>query len=791
MKIKLNSRIKFSLAFLGIYILIMIFAESIIGIYSYNVVRGQADSYLYSSGSTKASHIRTFITDQETTAKILAAASIFRDFIATPNDVAIKNKINQRFERTLQVDQNIVEVFIVDSRGIVIGSSDVSQEGKDISQDQLFNKSQKDVYFKDVYFSQKSDMLVYSVSAPVIDETTNTFLGESVIVYNPKNFYSVVAAGDGLGKSEESFLINSSKYFLTPSHFLGDAVILNRKVQTKSSDDCFSQREIDYVGKFGYSGLNDQEPNYFTSENDYRGVGVISTHYYIPETGWCLISKVDSSDLLSSNINLILIISVVFGSSMLMFMAATYLASKRINKPIIKLKEYAERLRQGDLEGFVLSGDNENDMSELSQTMNDISKAISSSRSEVDKKVEEQNKEILKKDEALETRQRAITNVLEDIKDEKDKAVALTEELKKFELAVAGASDHIVITDPNGIILYMNDAAAEITGFSIKESIGKKSGSPELWGGQMPKDFYIDFWNTIKVKKRSFQGIFSNIRKGGQKYEAANTVTPILGQDGEVRYFVDIGRDVTREQQIDKAKTEFVSLASHQLRTPLSAINWYAEMLIDGDAGKLNKEQMDYLSQVYNNNQRMVDLVNSLLNVSRLDLGTFAIEPEKMDIIKIAKDVIKELVPIITRKRQNITEIYQPNLPLINADPKLARIIFQNLLSNSIKYTNAKGKISISIKIKNEKYIEIKVTDNGMGIPALQQDKIFTKLFRADNVKATDTEGTGLGLYIVKSIVENAGGKIGFVSEENKGTTFTVDLPRSGMKEKKGTKKLE
>jgi signal transduction histidine kinase len=132
---------------------------------------------------------------------------------------------------------------------------------------------------------------------------------------------------------------------------------------------------------------------------------------------------------------------------------------------------------------------------------------------------------------------------------------------------------------------------------------------------------------------------------------------------------------------------------------------------------------------------------------------------------------------------------YQVDLPIVNADPKLLRIVLQNLLSNAVKYTQEKGKIDLEIK-KQDKDILIKIQDNGLGIPKRQQGKIFSKLFRADNVLGKDTDGTGLGLYIVKEVIEQSGGKIWFNSEENKGTSFFVTIPLSGMKEKKGTKVL-
>jgi len=253
-----------------------------------------------------------------------------------------------------------------------------------------------------------------------------------------------------------------------------------------------------------------------------------------------------------------------------------------------------------------------------------------------------------------------------------------------------------------------------------------------------------------------------------------------------------INRDIVdtakQTRNIESAKTDFVSLASHQLCTPLSAISWYSEMLLTGDAGELNKEQRKYLETIYRSTKRMVVLVNALLNVSRIDLGTFSIEPETTDIRKIADTVLEELPPLMKKKQLNITRHYD-EIPEFSADPNLMKIIFQNILSNSIKYTPEGGNIEVTIEKKGRK-LRIIIRDSGCGIPPEQQSRVFQKLFRADNVRRLETDGTGLGLYIVKAIIDYSGGNIWFKSDVGKGTAFYIEFPISGMNKKVGTKRL-
>jgi|GEM_PF-7043560 len=248
----------------------------------------------------------------------------------------------------------------------------------------------------------------------------------------------------------------------------------------------------------------------------------------------------------------------------------------------------------------------------------------------------------------------------------------------------------------------------------------------------------------------------------------------------------DLEEEKKKAAVVDKAKTEFVSLASHQLRTPLSTVKWYADMLIAEDVGGLNTKQKEYLGKIYSGNQRMVNLVNDLLNVSRIDLGTLVTEPKITDIVALISGVLDELEPEVQRKKMRLSTNFEKNLKDIHIDPKLMRMAIQNLISNAVHYTDEGGSIDVSVShvdVNNYRStsldgsLMVEVADSGYGIPRSQYDKIFTKLFRADNVRERNTEGTGLGLYIAKSIVDACGGKIWFESEEGKGSRFFVTLP--------------
>ena len=357
-----------------------------------------------------------------------------------------------------------------------------------------------------------------------------------------------------------------------------------------------------------------------------------------------------------------------------------------------------------------------------------------------------------------------------------------TKDLKKFKMAVDGVSDHVIITDSDGTIIYANKGAERITGYSVKEMLGKR---PSLWGGQMPEGFYEKMWKTIKVQKKPFSGQLTNKRKSGDVYEAEINISPILNEKGDLIYFIGIERDITRTKALDRMKTEFISLASHQLRTPLSAVKWFGRMLLAGDAGKLTKLQEEYIDKINSSNEREIRLVNSLLNISRIESGRISIVPKPTDMKELVENVVTDTGISEDKKTSEIKVDIEEDLPLLNIDPDLIRHVYMNLVTNAVRYSGKRGKVNVQVKTKG-RYLFSVIEDSGIGIPTSEQGRIFDRFFRAANAMKRETEGTGLGLYLAKTIVESSGGKIWFKSKENVGTTFYFTLPLSGMKAKKG-----
>lgn len=344
-------------------------------------------------------------------------------------------------------------------------------------------------------------------------------------------------------------------------------------------------------------------------------------------------------------------------------------------------------------------------------------------------------------------------------------------DLKIFELAIENVFDHIIITDPDGKILYANQAACKLTGFSQAEMLGNK---PSLWGRQMPFSYYKKLWRSIKKNKKTFVGEIINKRKNGQLYNAEVRISPILNRSGKVLYFVGIERDITKAKEMDREKNEFISIASHQLKNPLTIVNGYLQILMKKGTALSQQKERGYLKEIYLTNRKVLDLIDLLLNISKIELGIFTSGSKRVNLAKILQGVMREIRLPIREKRIILRQNYPRGGLFTKTDIKLTNIIFYNLLSNAVKYTPESGEVKIEAWAERNSAL-VKISDSGCGIPPKEEPKIFTRLFRASNVK--NKEGIGLGLYIVKMIVEKMKGKIWFESQLGVGTTFYVRLP--------------
>ena len=395
------------------------------------------------------------------------------------------------------------------------------------------------------------------------------------------------------------------------------------------------------------------------------------------------------------------------------------------------------------------------------------------------------------------------------IRTNKKAAQDLITEKEKLILAINSLIDGLIILNGQGVITMVNSQAEKYFNITKKEVLNKKIN------GTVLENCLYGLFKQIKKsaskrvitkeipvfyehKKESSFSTPSIKVTGAKKTSASAKATLDKTEDKDERFLhitakamvnsrnvingcILIAHDITREKTIERLKNEFISISAHQLRTPLSAVKWTLQMILSGGMGKVKEDVREYINKAYTSNERMITLVNDLLNVSRIEEGRFLYNLEFVSIKNIIKEAVFSSRVLSLKKKVKVIFNPQKNkIPKIKVDFKKMKLAIQNLVDNAINYSIAGNDVVINLKkLKKQAndFILIEVKDNGIGISKKDQKRLFVKFFRGANAIKMQTEGTGLGLFIVKNIIEAHGGKIWYKSDENKGSAFFVRLP--------------
>jgi PAS domain S-box-containing protein len=358
----------------------------------------------------------------------------------------------------------------------------------------------------------------------------------------------------------------------------------------------------------------------------------------------------------------------------------------------------------------------------------------------------------------------------------------------EVEALLDSIGDGAIMTDEFGRIIRINPAALEILGYTENELLGTWFPKTIVSIGPDKKPLsLID--RPIGKAFLSGKPISENSlyrRKDSSIVPVSLTVAPLMVDDRPVGA-IEVFRDITLEHEIDRMKSEFISLASHQLRTPLSAIKTYTHMLLDGFMGPTEPSQRKALKTIISASNRMNELISTLLNITRIESGSIAVTPKTINLARLADEVYREVLHSAQEKQLHM-DLKLPKAPVAaKTDTLIAKEVLTNLLTNAIKYTPEGGHIELILRGRPNTAVFV-VKDNGFGIPKHTQDQIFTKFFRAQNIVKRETTGTGLGLYLVKGLVDVLGGDVWFESEEDKGSTFYFALPRKALIRQRASK---
>jgi len=391
------------------------------------------------------------------------------------------------------------------------------------------------------------------------------------------------------------------------------------------------------------------------------------------------------------------------------------------------------------------------------------------------KKLQSRTQDLKDLNKSQDETKQALLNVMEDLAAAKD---VIELEKAKDEAMFASIGEGLIAVDNTRKITVINKAVENMFGWKAEELVGKVINILPLEdeeGHIVPLNSRPTNVALASGKLTYVSYIF--VKKNKTKLPIAITVTPIKLGTKIIGAIVMI-RDITQEKEIDKAKSEFVSLASHQLRTPLGITKWYLEVLEHEEyIQKAPEKVQKYFGEIRKSNERILCLVRYLLSVSRIEQGQVKNTPKLVDPTQIVNEVVEQMQVMARPKKIALNlHIQDQKIPAINIDVLRFHEVLENLISNAIEYTLASGKVDVFVDEDNGQLL-ISVKDTGIGISVADQKKLFSKFFRSAQSIGHNPEGSGLGLYIAKSYVEGWGGKVTAKSIEGKGSVFTVSLP--------------
>lgn len=570
------------------------------------------------------------------------------------------------------------------------------------------------------------------VYAPVHRED-GTLAGVLAVRYDPAELLTVLAANEALGQTADLSLLREQG---------GVVSTMNDGTSTARH---FS--DATPIARFAIPQAISGESGVFSGKDEW-GVDVLAAYRSVPATGWNMVLKVDEDDALLGWERFAYVLLTLDGVLLLLTAVFGMILSRQLSSPILELARKLRSLnpRHWAFRQSIATGD---EVEFLDSVAAELTARLRAAYAHLEEKVRARTRE-LQKQYLL------------------DRTI-----LENIEYGV-------FVVNAHGAVVEVNPAAQRILRLTREEMAGKVAAELlRFYRKNEPlRDVHHPIVKALRDKKPVhffYTDHLTMLVAKDALLPVMLTVTPLLKKDALEGALVII-EDIHEESQIDAMKSDFIALASHQLRTPLSSLRWYLELLEDEKDPRLSETQESYLEQMDHASKRMVTLLDDLLRITHLEGGEIRAEKQEFDIRKMMQQLEAEWQPIATERGLKCAFSLPSRGLKISSDPVLLHLVLQNLFTNSMKYSQSGTEIRVGLVIQ-KRAVVLTVADNGMGIPTEEQSQVFRKFFRAKNVRRTDTDGSGLGLYLTKMIVENLGGTIDFVSHPGKGTTFTVKLP--------------
>lgn len=705
-----------------------------------------------------------------------------------------------KFLTDFSLGRHLASLYVIDNKGLTLVSTDPTFVGNDFGFRDYVKKALAGESFTEMAIGSVTKKPGFYFSAPV-KSSAGAVIGVLAAKLDPEFIFTDLDISKARGNGGDIMFVNGDGvvvYSTKPSFVYKS---LSALTQENLNQIVIEKRypgveitPLDYPDAMNYVARGESNAKVvsvvdkFDNREELVGIDRVGDYPYF------LVSESGKDDVLAAVSKIARIIAMVILGALALGVLVQVFFLRILLRPLEKLEEYATRVSEGKLDEEIVveSGD---ELQSLSESISNMVKSIKGIYANLEEEVKNKTAELSmtlakfeEKNLDLEKTKKAILNVMEDLSEEKDK---IGSEKNRIETILKSIGDGVFVTDTKGEVVMVNQAAEKITGFSSIEMYGKQY--MEIFRFANEDDLegkYPDFVGEAmeKGKTGSLLPHTVVVAKDGTRIPVLDSAAPLKSLDGRVFGCVVVVRDNTKERELEKNKDDFLSVTSHQLRTPLGSMRWNLEMLLGGDAGVLSSEAEEIAKQIYDGNIRMIGLVNDLLNVSRIDQGRVMDEPEETDLGAVMDETLKEMEPLAVERKVKISTDIDRKVGKLVIDKKRLREVIENLMSNAVKYNKKDGEVKVSLK-GNEKSIEISISDTGMGIPKKDLGRLFSKFFRAENAVHSETEGTGLGLYVVKKFVEGWGGKLTVESELGKGSTFVITLPSDIKYKKVETKK--
>lgn len=656
---------------------------------------------------------------------------------------------------------------IVDSEGVVVASTIASEEGTDI---QTYNESaiaydqarDGGVYHSDFIVSKRTQRPTIIFAAPIRDEDQE---GQPLqgIVIGHMSWPVMQEIFDSL--DEHAVLMDSHGVVIMQNSSYEAPTLIGKNMSDQPSVQAVLAGESASVLSVGVDDFLPQDSllsyapqqGYLSYEGSGWGLGV--------ETPTGVAFR--TAQTTSRNLSLLL-----GGLILVAFVLLLVVLYRKLLIPISSLTATAEAIARGKTSQRVaFSADNE--LGVLASTFNTMADSLIHARERAERKEQDLAKNVTE----LEKAKKATLNLLEDLNTEK---AELARAKAKDEAILAGIGDGVFVLDEEKKIALFNKAASEITGWSSEEALGKPYREIlkfALENRDKVNDGFID-----KAFQGNVVGMANHtvvIRKDGERVPVADSAAPLFNVQGKVGGVVVVFRDVTKERELERMKEDFMNIAAHDLRTPITAVKGFVQMIRKGDLGKPPKGEIgEALADIEDATDRTIALVNDFLTVARIQKGKFTIAPAPLDINDTLQDLHRQLSITVGDRPIELRLDVPKQLPLVLADREKIAQAVTNLVDNALKFTE-QGSVTIRASQKNKQLVEVQIEDTGKGIAADDLPKIFQRYFRGQQGEVASGRGgnLGLGLNTVRTIIEKHGGTIWVKSERDKGTTVYFTLP--------------